>query len=410
MKKLSAILVCVLCVFAQISCERVDVERKYYEDVPEVELNHLAQIFSAIPIGQEQMREVYDAVNSSSDNGYDEEYTMSHLFENPGSGVGDEVTKAVKSYSVPLKDLIEKHVNILATKSEGSDEAYMSVLRELGTDGFIKALRESDMQIYWPYSSDWDGGELPIITFDPENNSKTNYGYRLVVDEDGNRRVEELVVDEQTAEEHPVWVINRNSDAKSKTLEMLRKENPEWGEGGTIVVRPRETQTKNPADGQGKSKCLILERFMAKRNYDSWFAGASEFYVKVGAVEDFTASTEAEMRLYNPSITDFLVVVRRKQVGQEIPFNAILVTNWTPQMESCALMITEDDGGTQQTWKCSAVVKIASKSYGFEIGIPLNTRDDIVWRGQLNYKWLEANNNVVGHFGDVDLTFRIEEY
>lgn len=410
MEKMSVILVCVLCVFAQISCERVDVERKYYEDVPEVELSHLAQIFSAIPIGQEQMREVYDAVNSSSDNGYDEEYTMSHLFENPGSGVGDEVTKAVKSYSVPLKDLIEKHVNVLATKSEVSDEAYLSVLQELGTEGFIKALRESDMQIYWPYSSDWDGGELPIITFDPENNSETNYGYRLVVDEDGNRRVEELVVDEQTAAEHPVWVINRNSDAKSKTLEMLRKENPEWGEGGTIVVRPRETQTKNPADGQGKSKCLILEKFMAKRNYDPWFAGASEFYVKVGAVEDFTASTEAEMRLYNPSITDFLVVVRRKQVGQEIPFNAILVTNWTPQMESCALMITEDDGGTQQTWKCSAVVKIASKSYGFEIGIPLNTRDDIVWRGQLNYKWLEANNNVVGHFGDVDLTFRIEEY
>ena len=73
-------------------------------------------------------------------------------------------------------------------------------------------------------------------------------------------------------------------------------------------------------------------------------------------------------------------------------------------------MITEDDGGTRTSWKCSAIVKIASKSYGFEINLPFNTRDDIVWRGQLSRRYLEANDNITGHFGDVDLTFELVEY
>jgi hypothetical protein len=101
------------------------------------------------------------------------------------------------------------------------------------------------------------------------------------------------------------------------------------------------------------------------------------------------------------------VVVKRSQIGQKIPFNAVIVSEWTEQLESLAFMITEDDGGTLTTWKFSAQVKIKSKGYGFDIEIPFNSRDDIVWRGQLTRKYLEKNNNVEGHFGDVYLTFGI---
>ena len=132
--------------------------------------------------------------------------------------------------------------------------------------------------------------------------------------------------------------------------------------------------------------------------------------MKTGAVEDFTASTEAELRLYSPTITDFLIVVKRSQIGEPLPFNAMLVSDWTGQMTHCAFMITEDDGGTITEWNCTALVRIASKSYGFEIKIPFNSRDDVVWRGQLSSRWLEANSNLVGHFGDVDLTFEVVEY
>ena len=146
------------------------------------------------------------------------------------------------------------------------------------------------------------------------------------------------------------------------------------------------------------------------RNYDSGCAGASEFFVKVGSVEDFMASTEAELKLYTPTVTDFMIVVKRNQLGRPQPFNAVLISDWTDQMVNCAFMITEDDGGTRTEWKCTALVRIASKSYGIEVNLPFNSRDDIVWRGQLAGKWLEATSNMVGHFGDVDLTFKVVEY
>jgi hypothetical protein len=200
------------------------------------------------------------------------------------------------------------------------------------------------------------------------------------------------------ASERPVWVVNRNSDADYRTLELRRREDPAWGSGGGDIV------VKSDA---GDFRTLILRSFKANRQYDSWFCGASEFFVKIGAVEDFTAATEAELRLYEPSITDFMIVVRRKQVGESVPFNAILVSEWTQQLTSAAYMMLEDDGGTQTTWKCAAVVKYNSKSYGFELEIPLNSRDDIVWRGALTHAFIEKNSGQPIRFGDVELVLEL---
>lgn len=393
-------------VIAFPSCEILDNdEDKHIMDKHQthISLSEVSQILSSIPITQKQVREVYDAVTASSGNGYDEEYTMKNLFTAPGSGVGDKATRTAGSYDQPLSRLIEEHVKSIAGTRSSVD---MSVDR-MGVDGFLQALEESDIQIYWPFSERHSSNRLPIITFDPEDGSEVNVGYRLIDNGDGFRHVEEVIVDEAMAEEYPVWVVNRNSDAGYSSLEMLRREDPDWGEGGgDIIVNPKSLALKRSVAG---SKTLILKDFIMKRNYDSWFAGASEFFVKVGAVEDFTASTEAELRLYSPSVTDFVIVVKRSQKGQPLPFNAVLVTDWSEQMTHCAFMITEDDGGTRTTWDCTALVRVASKSYGVEMKIPFNTRDDIVWRGQLASSWFEKNNNRTAHFGDVDLTFEVVE-
>lgn len=385
------------------SCEILDNDPDKHlkdEDPVYVSLDEVASVLSNIPLGVGQLNEVYDAVSSSSGNGYDEEYTMRDLFTSPGAGVGDVQVKGGVTYDKPLKDLIADYLRSKPQVKSGNT---------VDPDRFMKALTDSDIQIYWPYSENWNGEQLPVITFDPEDGAEANIGYRLVADPEGGRRVEEVVVDEELAASHPVWVINRNSDAGYTTLEMLRKEDPEWGDGGgNVVVRPRAQGLA--AKGKTSYRSLMLKEFTMKRNYDSWFAGGSEFFVKTGAVEDFYASTEAEMRLYSPTVTDFLVVVKRDQVGRTIPFNAILVSEWTDQVDQCAFMITEDDGGTITQWICSALVRVESRSYGIEISIPCNSRDDIVWRGQLSRKWLEANSNMTGHFGDVDLVFEVIEY
>ena len=236
-----------------VSCETVDDDPQIHVDEENyVELSEVAQLFAGIPIQQCHLQEVHDAVCSSSGNGYDEEYTMKSLFESPGSGVGESVdTRSADKYQKPLRSLIQEH--LLSTKASGSLPDPQRWLDELV---------RSDIQIYWPYSDNWDGVSFPIITFDPEDDSDANVGYRICVDKSGRHAVEEVIVDEAVAKSSPVWVINRNSDASFKTLEMLRKEDPNWGEGGgDIVVLPSSVTRSKTA-----SKALVLKDFRMKNN------------------------------------------------------------------------------------------------------------------------------------------------
>lgn len=413
--QLAYVLILVLIGLQFCSCERLDndpVKHISDSDPEYIELQEVVEILTLLPISTDQLGEVHAAVSASSSNGYDEEYTMTSLFTLPGGGVGDKQTRANRSYAQPMRDMIVTIVKDMTSKDSKTKSEYqgLNVLRtieRLGADRFLDALTKSDMQIYWPFSEAWDGKQMPIITYDPEDGSESNIGYQMVVDDDGFRRVEQVEVDEQKAMECAVWVVNRNDDAGYTSLEMLRREDPNWGEGGgNIIVKP-EQSSGNSRAAASKLRTLILKDFTMKRNYDTWFAGASEFFVKVGSVDDFTASTEAELRLYTPLVTDFMIVVQRDQLGVPQPFNAILVSELTDQLTHCAMMITEDDGGTITKWDCHALVRVESKSYGIEISLPFNSRDDIVWRGQLATKWFENNNNIAGHFGDVDLTFEI---
>ena len=378
---------CLCCTLLSAACERLDNDRTLHVQEGEAlfTLEDVAKLLSCVRLGTAQLEEVRDAVSTSSDNGYDTEYTMKDLFETPGAGVGASGGSRVETYPEPLRDLISAEVRRqFGTRSQDAD-------------GFLEALSSSDVQIYWPFSESFDDPAQPVITFDPGDNSVRNIGY--LRKEDGT--VEELIIDEETARNRPVWVVNRNADAEYKSLEMLRREDPSWGQGGgEILVGTR-------AGKKDDFKTLVLSSIQSNRQFDTWFCGASEIWVKCGAVEDFTASTEAELRLYSPSITDFLIVVRRNQVGEKIPFNAVLVSEWTGMLDNCAFMMIEDDGGTQTSWKCSAMVKYNSKSYGFDIEIPLHSRDDIIWRGALTRTYIERNSGYLGHFGDVDLVLEL---
>ncbi len=390
---------------ALVSCEILDNDPDKHIDKNDstyVGLEEVAEILSVIDINCIHIKEVHDAVTSSSGNGYDEEYTMKHLFMTPGAGVGDVESKSGDSYGEPLRNLIEDYVRSgCATKSGDAG------IKD--PDKFLERLMESDIQIYWPFSESWDGKTMPVITFDPEDGSDINIGYKLIDGDDGFRRIEEVVVDEAMAMEVPVWVVNRNSDAGFTSLEMLRRENPQWGDGGgNIVVRPSgPPDTRTGADDM--MKCLLLKDFTMLRNYDSWFAGASEFFVRIGYIDDFTASTEAELQLFEPMITTFMIVVKRRQLGKPQNFNAVLISKWSRNVDA-AFLIREDDGGTREDFSAKAKVYIAGKSYGVEISFPVNKRDDKVWEGTLAYDYIERFNNRLCRFGDVELTFELVEY
>lgn len=406
-----------LCLLLLLSCNRIP-EPVEDRDNAALPLDQVAQMLSELPMEPVHFKEVHRAVSSSSGNGYDEEYMMRDLFASPGRGVGEEdsgksgnsVEEQSKSLSdiLPLRDLIIQYAeNRAATKASGFDPGL-----------WLESLSSSDIQIYWPYSEDWDGETQPVFTYDPGDGSQVGVGWKVDTDERGARTVRKIEVDEKYAAAYPVWVVNRNSDSGYTSLDVMRREHPEWDNGGGALiiggpVSSRAPGVPLPEEGTKAAssvKTLILKDFTMRRHYDTWLAGGSEFFIKAGSVNDFVASTEAELQLYVPAVTDFMVVVKRKQLGQALPFNTVLVSDWTSQLTQVAFMIVEDDGGSLTQWKCSAVVKVASKSYGFDISLPFNTRDDIVWRGQLSRRYIEATDKIAGHFGDVDITFEVVDY
>ena len=190
MKTIVNTIVLSACMLAAASCEILDNDPDKHvkdEDSTYVGLEEVAELLALIPLKSSHVNEVHDAVTSSSGNGYDEEYTMKDLFERPGAGVGDLEVRSGAIYENPLRDLIKEHVYGMAATRSGADV--------LDPDRFLEELMSSDIQIYWPFSGSWDGEGMPIITYDPEDGSDKNMGYRLVVNDDGSRSVESLVVD-----------------------------------------------------------------------------------------------------------------------------------------------------------------------------------------------------------------------
>lgn len=374
---------CVLPILAaSAACSNLDTESSVPEEPAaqtEITPEAIAKMLSSIPIGQSQANEVWNAVNSSISNGYDEEYPFWKIINEPGSGVGDSDSvmdsRSSMEGSVQLRSLINE---------------YASGLLQTRSDDFMTRLAGSGLQIYWPYSEDWDGNSIPVITFDPENGSESNEAYVRVQKADGIYSIRKIKVDEAYAAKHPVWVVNRNDDAEFITPQMLER----------LSIRPASV----PARTEG-FKTLVLKEFNAHRQYDSWFSGGSEFFVKCGSLKAFKARTEEEMDDYDPQITDFMIKVRRKQAGKTLRFNSVLVSEWSDQLCEAAFMVVEDDGGKMTKWSALGTVKIKSRSYGFEVEFPYHRSDDIVWRGKLSGNYLEKYNCKPARFGDVSITF-----
>ncbi len=383
------------------SCTSVPlVQESSQEDSGTLSRSQLARLLSELPLGEEQLNEVYDAVSSSSGNGYDEEYLMSDLLTCPGKGVGEKAdqTKAA-SYSSPIKDLMSNYLAEKYTTKGGAAEAVR----------YLEDLASSDLQIYWPYSEDWNG-DFPIITFDPGYGAESNVGYRVGRGPDGLRVVDSLIVTEEIARQTAVWVINSNDDSAFTPFDFYTKANgaPTVSSLSLSSSSLSPSLSSSPSSSSAKKRQLLLQDITLLRNFDSWFGGASEIMVKMGAVDGFKATSDEDLKLYSPSVTDFVIVIKRKYVGTKVPFESILLTDFTDQMEKLAFLLVEDDGGTTTSWKCSAVVKFKSKSWGFEIDIPYRDKDDIVWRGQLDHSFFNEDGQTIGRFGDAIITFRTE--
>jgi len=251
---------------------------------------------------------------------------------------------------------------------------------------------------------EWDGKQKPLVTFDPGFGAEKNWAYEISGEGGSFAVTDSVLVDETLAMERPVWVINSNSDSGFTPLQLFLERN------GAPAVRSSSDDWDDDwtDDSSQRRYNLFMRDFTMHRNFDTWFSGGSEFFIQCGSVYSNYSTADAAAGNFSPEITDLMVVVKRSQLGQRIPFNAMLLSGFTEDLQQIAFLITESDGGTRTTWKCQAKLMIKSKSYGVELEIPFHSADDIVWRGQLNMEYLREQTPVRGRFGDVEITFAVE--
>ena len=400
MKTLVKMLLPAVCALTVCSCMKVLSDGPAPEPDQEgmISPRGVARMLAALPLGSDQLDEVYEAVNSSSGNGYDEEYMMCDLLGSPGAGVGDSPDSRAAArarFDTPIRDMISDYFAAMAV----STRAGAADVQE-----YLDSLAGSGMQIYWPYSEEWDGKQMPLITFDPGYGAEKSWAYEISGESGSYIVTDSILIDESFAMERPVWVVNSNSDSGFTPLQLF------LNRSGAPAVRSSDDDFDDSwtDDGASRRYNLFMKDFTMHRNFDTWFAGGSEFFIQCGSVYSNYTTAEAAAGNFSPEVTDLMVVVKRRQLDERIPFNAMLLSGFTEDLDQIAFLITESDGGTRTSWKCKAELKIKSKTYGVDVELPFHSNDDVVWRGKLDMTYLRERTPVQGRFGDVDITFAVE--
>ncbi len=138
----------------------------------------------------EMCKEVHAATQKAISLGLDETYYFVEML-----GKGEQITKS----SEIKREILSK----LATLPE--DNNIKQLFDQMSENNSVL----QKYQIYWPYSENWDGKEMPTITFKSKESplipQEENIGYLIKGEE-----VEDVLVNEEYAKTHPVWIINTN--------------------------------------------------------------------------------------------------------------------------------------------------------------------------------------------------------
>lgn len=108
-----------------------------------------------------------------------------------------------KLYRLSAKSNLIEKMNIQFNSSQ--------IARKMESDSLFNYLSENDIQIYWPYSQNWDGATTPVITYLSDNNANWSYGYKKIKDKDGSFEIDTLIVNAEYLKNNTVWIINKNN-------------------------------------------------------------------------------------------------------------------------------------------------------------------------------------------------------
>jgi hypothetical protein len=317
-------------------------------------LKETAIMICKITDSNDVIQEIHKYIKKSINYGLDEELRFKEILESNSSKILDEKIKRNSKLTAKLQNYCSSN---------------------LKSGSFINLkdfLLSNNIQIYWPYSENWDGIEKPVITFHPMKDVEENIGFRMIQTTDGTTEIDTVIVNDAYAQEHPVLIININSidydnlpyfstgHFSKNGLTFIQKEQ---------VSNLKSTLVNNWND---PSKTYEIQMGYIKCSYqwDAIWNGGPDFMTKWIGVNTTTLTADYSGELLLTSLT-------RSDVSNSRWIRCYQPTNnnWQPSENENFYIFYEDDINLDSK---EISGKLTYDKYGIEFKFPISSSDEIL--------------------------------
>lgn len=288
-----------------------------------------------------------------------------------------------------------KHTSTITSRKKAS-RLSASLQANSEYNDLMETIKMGDYQIYWPYSEDWDGKTLPVISFVDTDNEDDQFIAAFAPVKRGDKIVmDTILIDEKYATNNPVWIV-RKSDIDYQALPNFSK--GEFTKNGILFSTASQALVSN----QEKVYTMKLGRFMSSKQYDPWTKGGSEFmiYITETSVNTQLPGSPADLGA-TTHVNSIFVDRPRKAISKKqwADVNAIGISNWRPEVHKTTLVIMEKDwgglsGGNEEDIPYDIPVTGADgKTFNVKGSIKVITKDDHVATRVYDRSYIFSNLN-----------------
>ncbi len=279
-----------------------------------IEVSNVAQLISMVEIDGEVMNEVKRGVENSCKYGLDEEYRFTDMLNSSESKISRS-----SNASILVQKMIEKY-----------DELDLTILNS----DFFDLLENSDLQIYWPYSDNWNGQDRPVIASGSDD-GKSIFVYNT-------NGVDTIPFTKEFVKQNTIWVISENSTPYDDLPNFYKDEFV--NKDGVVFLSQYAAQKTNHIrsigiDGPG----VYFDKINCLHSYEGGLAGGPELNF---------VWCHAAMSLSNvPTgyVNTFRYNMKSSEVGKEIQLDYQIRHFWPENELENVLVVFESDGGKSKT-------------------------------------------------------------
>lgn len=346
MKKISSLASCMLLAMGLLttSCSNDEsVETPNAEVTQQMTRSQAVDILRNMKFDHALSEEIHGCVTNSLASGRDEYVRLSELMSKETRSAGQSL-------------FATRLINLFMDKY---------ITRSIEAEDMLKELTGSDFIIYWPYSEDWDGEELPTLVAAPDNEDAAEAMGVKIIQDGGDVHYEDVLVDEDYMMQHPVWVVD--TKAENPNVVYITPSNGE----NEISRAPRNITRA----GTDTIHVWRLQKMQVTHQYDGPFKGGPDIQIHVSY-----PSVSGSVNTTSVHQIDFSRKDVKKKRWKDV--NLVLNTDWTKNQIDNGIFIIEQDWDGKSANVTSTLSLTYQDDNGFQgttnVTIKYSTNDEFI--------------------------------